>query len=340
MPNIELNIDSDSLLSFCQNRPLDSDFDEVESEKYFLWKDLFWFIKSELANINFQINDKDSFENNSSNPDYSLIRFLLDKHLSSSNSNVIIRNNLNHIEVNKYPFSKFNLSTEINICTSKSYCLNNGNILNNWNDLRNLKPRTISPRFKDNYTLNGWSDLKSLVIPCNSVLICDNYLFSYTGSFENNFSKLIDAFLPNNKKGEFHLVIITSVFYGYDKTKKQNTTKIEKIYKTILNILNEKGFEKAVFTLVEATVEDTHDRHIYTNYQVIKSGHSFNYFNKESRVSLLQSTTLDIISLIAKNDKGLYINQYINFIKYCKSIVEKAKDENIIGAKKCRLFNF
>lgn len=337
MPDIELNIDSDSLLTFCKNRPIDSDNDESESEKYFLWKDLFWFIKSDTCNINLQINEKDNLEQNPSNPDYSLIRFLLDKYLSSS-SNVSIVKNANHIDINKHPFSKLSLTKDNNICTSKSFCINNGSIFTNWNDLRNLKPRTISPKFKDKYTINSWNDLNGLVIPCNSVLICDNYLFSYEASFEDNFSKLINEFLPPNKKIEFHLVIITSVFYGYDKIRKTNTIGLDKIYKRILSILDSKGYNNIITTLVEATIHDTHDRHIYTNYQVLKSGHSFNYFKQDSKVALKQSTTLDIISLIAKNDKGIFIDQYMNFITYCKNILDNASDNNIIGAKRSRFF--
>lgn len=337
MSNIELNLDSDSLLLFCQNKPVDSDDIESLSERYSLWKDFLFFTKSNIPTIRFQINENLKKEEISSNPEYSIILSLLAGFLSG-NKNISLVKNANHIEINKPPFSKYNLTKDTTICPSKSFCINNGDILTQWKNLRINKTRTVSPKFDDKFTLNGWDSLKDLVTPCNSILICDNYLFSYKSSFNDNFSRLIEGFLPTNKKSEFQLVIITSVFYDYDRNNNCNKTEIGDIYKKIRSVLESKGYNKAIVTLVEAMVNETHDRHIYTNYQVLKSGHSFNYFGRESNVLLRQPTTLDIISLIAKNDKGLYIEQYINFIRYCKSIVENAKDDKIFGSKESRLF--
>lgn len=336
---IQLNIDTASLLDFSINRPVPSDDDRSQDNDNSVWKDLFWFIKDENIRINLQINNQQDIEQNTSSPEYALIRFLLDKYLSS-NGNINLSNNVNHIEINKPPFCKLNISSDNAICSSKTYCINRDNlILSNWEWIRKIKSRNVASKFRSDFMLTSWKDLNELVIPCNSLIVCDNYLFRYYRAQFDNFIKLISSFLPANKKIEFQLIIITSLLYKNIDTGVEE--KVDVVYDSIRNLLDRKGYGKSKITLVKATVEDTHDRHIFSNYQIIKSGHSFNYFDSEENVNLRQPTTVDIFPLIAETDvkNQFFIEQYKEFLEHYRRIVSEAKDSDCIGSRECRLFN-
>lgn len=336
---IQLNVDTNSLLGFSKLRPLPSDENEEQDNLLSTWKDFFWFIKNPNLNINLQINNEEDIISNinSGNPDYSLISHMMDKCLSSDNK-INLCKNANNIAINKPPFCKLTLTEDITIKLEKAYCLTNGYVIENWKKYNCYKSRNIGDNSFD-YRLNNWNELSGLVFKCNSLIIADNYIFSYFLAQFNNFSKLIDCFLPEAKESNFQLIILTSQFYK--KRNSETRESLINIYSSIFNLLRNKGFKNIDLSIIKTKIDETHDRHIFSNYHIIKSGHSFNYFDNEENNALHQPTTIDIIPFVQRTDKNkeFTLHQYKSFLEYYNNLISTCTQENKKGSSNSRLFN-
>lgn len=135
-----------------------------------------------------------------------------------------------------------------------------------------------------NSTMRDWSILNSYRIPCNSIILTDNYLLSNDENLENTIS-ILKSLMPQKLSIDFHLTII-----GYDA--KKHFKKIEDSYSMLLKELSTFPY-KVILTIIR---EDHHARLIHTNYTRLFTEKGFALF-KNRRIKPKDETTLSIGSV-------------------------------------------
>ena len=135
----------------------------------------------------------------------------------------------------------------------------------------------------------SWSeiinDYKELIPPSNSIIIIDRYLFNpykkhnidYKNGIRNVYG-ILNELLPNQFKGEFHIMIVFKNGEIGAHTKLIDlVSDLEKIRK---RLINDFGYNIIIEVLTikekfDQTYEDSHDRHIFSNYYSIRASHGF-----------------------------------------------------------------
>ena len=114
---------------------------------------------------------------------------------------------------------------------------------------------------------------------CNAVVIMDKYLFS---NGLDKIKELLDCFVPQNIRAEFHLTILTDQIVknqGYltdediERKLKEKEVKIRKHLSTAHSGIN------PVVEIFRIKGKEFHDRVLLTNYCYITVGAGFNLFN-------------------------------------------------------------
>jgi|GEM_PF-3095996 len=128
-------------------------------------------------------------------------------------------------------------------------------------------------------------DYKELIPPSNAIIIIDRYLFNpnkkhnidYKNGIRNVYG-ILNELLPKQFKGEFHIMIVfKNGEIGTNIKLIDFVSDLEKIRK---RLTNDFGYHiiLEVLTLKEKlnqTYEDSHDRHIFSNYYAIRASHGF-----------------------------------------------------------------
>lgn len=125
--------------------------------------------------------------------------------------------------------------------------------------------------------LVNWNNLNDLRLPCNSLVVVDNYILDKEDDFKNNLVPLIDILLPqklHSTQNKFDIIIITQ-----NKENKDYQKRIDAIENSI-----KRPFLLNISVIILLKKEDNHDRNIFTNYQWFHSGHSFSYFGDKGNV--------------------------------------------------------
>jgi hypothetical protein len=133
-------------------------------------------------------------------------------------------------------------------------------------------------------TMRDWSFLNSYRIPCNSIVITDNYLLSNDENLENTIS-ILKSLMPKKLSIDFHLTII-----GYDA--KKHFKKIEDSYSMLLKELSVFSYN-VVLTIIR---EDHHGRLIHTNYTRFLTEKGFALFSNR-KIKPKDETTLSVGSV-------------------------------------------
>jgi len=166
-----------------------------------------------------------------------------------------------------------------------------------------------------------WGEVSQRLLPFSSLIITDNYMFSNNG---DNIYRCLEAIFKNvGKEGKYYILLQTSTkagspLYGLedDSLKKVLQEKLERITKTFADI----GLKSFEVTIV--INNQYHDRHIFTNAQVLKSSNSFStYFNTDA--------TLDIGSTLSVN-KGKPLLE--KFVKKLNKIKTRLSSRHTIAA--------
>jgi hypothetical protein len=172
---------------------------------------------------------------------------------------------------------------------------------------------------------NNWAKLANHKLPCNALIMTDNYLFHNDKTFESTLSILFNL-MPSELAMDFDLTII-----GYaPKDFKPITSQAERL----LKILQEKYPYKINLSIVR---ENHHGRYIHTNYGRFQSEKGFGLFQNE-KLKPADETTLEYSPI---TEFGLYTtvfevreDELEKCRKYC--IVERVPDKQF-GSKKNRL---
>lgn len=185
-----------------------------------------------------------------------------------------------------------------------------------------LKPSKIS----------NWKNISTFLTPCTDILISDRYILSNNSLLDRNLYQIINAIVKKTK----HLPINIVLFVERDSI--GLGVVLEKVSETIkLNVEEIVGEEPNVtFVLCKKHREPPfHDRLVLTNYRAIKSGDSFNYFNKNGDV-ITRSFGIEIKSLA--ND-WCYVQEMV-IDTFCKELKKDIPYAIVQGDKKSNFFEF
>lgn len=182
---------------------------------------------------------------------------------------------------------------------------------------------------------NSWEQLidDNQMLPCSDIVINDRYLFKDDYALvEYNLGHLLTA-LAHGAKNKLNIVVFTKndalVKFEYN-----NANKI--IKKTIENVTGIKP--NITFVTSNDNSKLPHDRFVITNYRLIRSGDSFNYFNTKGE-KITNGGSLDIDSL-AKYDTYLYANSLIEKLQKSYNDIQRLNKDMILGSKISNFIDF
>jgi hypothetical protein len=198
---------------------------------------------------------------------------------------------------------------------------------------------TIPARDSMHNGKTGWGNLGLPKHNFNSLIICDNYLFDNEVNITNNFIPILDCLFPDNiLEIEFDLTIFSSSFYNLKDKNQVTKSDISQIYQEILKALQiYLNLTNVNLSIIYKKLNAYHDRHIFTNGFIFKSGNSFKYFGENNKPILPSETTLDIHPMAADNGNNTYAELYQPFMNRLKRIVDESKIH--AGSKRNRLFD-
>jgi hypothetical protein len=232
-----------------------------------------------------------------------LMRVLMDQHSQGKIELKILGHDdfINEVKATdpfKTPFAVFLTSfidDELNSTIEDRgyYCLNPGNLsglLPFWDQ---LDKQYIIHKEGD---IKNWHELSQIAHNCHSILIFDSYLFAANNKtgrsgYLETISEFVNKINSCNSAKKIHLLIAIS--------RNEAIKNLDKIKDEIEDSLkaNSSGKEIKV-SVVKLTqkVAAHHDRHIFTNFCILSSGDSLNYFEKENNIAI--DTTLKATSIL------------------------------------------
>ena len=125
--------------------------------------------------------------------------------------------------------------------------------------------------------LKTWDDLSKVIHPVNSLIITDNYVLKSVEDIASNLIPILNALLPKKlSMTSFQLLIVTQSME--EQLLQSRYSYVEDLIQSRLNrpyVIE--------FSLATACIGENHDRYLFTNYFMIRSGNSFNYFNRNGK---------------------------------------------------------
>lgn len=289
-------IDDVFLDDFFKQKPTDieSAGDELE-----IWRDWLRFVRYKTdIDLAVTINTEDLAYNINS----SITRELIDDYLQGGshikiNTKKLERSQAKDLVVNSHKptfIFRNNLpNAEITEEKTGFCCITGASFFEKWQHFFKAKTFSISKNTTQNQ-LSKWSDLfAEYRYPSNAFVIADNYIFSYKPNIKNNLLKILKELLNSAKQvtTEIDLIIIGEGFYK-ERDSDNEDISIDKLHREVTKYLrDELKFYNFNLCIVKAKY---HDRLILSNYFVINSGNSFNYFNYDDVTVLPQNTRLSL----------------------------------------------
>jgi len=150
-----------------------------------------------------------------------------------------------------------------------------------------ISPETIYERAESLFTpqrkainssVNNWDFVKHYKLPCNSILLIDNFILGKDyADIEKDIKSLFNALLPEKlKKSCVHISILTEIPKGQDE--KWANSRKNKIIDLIKKIR-----EYQIEISINYTKNENHDRNLITNYHLFDCGYGFVLYNSERK---------------------------------------------------------
>lgn len=182
----------------------------------------------------------------------------------------------------------------------------------------------------------SWEQLlkDNQLLPCTDIVINDRYLFSNDKSYvEYNLSKLLSA-LANNVKSKINIVVFCLLMKTKDGEIGLHTFGVEKAKEIIKKVLHNVTGIKPNITFVCSFDKEKipHDRFVLTNYRLIRSGDSFNYFDTEGK-RITNGGSLDVDSL-ANHETYIFVESLLEKLQESYNTINKKNNDMIIGDRK------
>lgn len=162
--------------------------------------------------------------------------------------------------------------------------------------------------------LNGWDAiLRNKILPCNAMIIVDNYILNDTKLERENLTKIINALEPLVQKMSvpFHVSILTSLRTDQDKD-----LPVDERWSILKDITEGKNIQVSILKCQAAF----HDRTILTNNLFVGCGGGFNLF-KDNQSS--KTTTINIVCPFLNPHIKWALKGYSNVIEDASGIYNK-----------------
>lgn len=147
--------------------------------------------------------------------------------------------------------------------------------------------------------INTWGDLKQWLTPCSDIIIVDQFLALHEDKLEHNLLPLLETLCNYANNSKVNIVVYslpedpeTHVSPNWDDLVRRIQQRVARTTTLKPNV-----------TVVTATkhILDEHDRSIYTNYRLLASGDSWNYFD-DSWNKVTRGRYLNVFSLVSRNN--------------------------------------
>ena len=172
-------------------------------------------------------------------------------------------------------------------------------------------------------------------LPCNSLCLSDNYIFSEIDNIHLNLIPLFDVLLPEKSDIEFHISIFT-LFYYKNSDNSIEIKDISRIVREGIKKIRPHNF-KFNLSIIRSSPSNYHDRVILTNNSIIQSGSGFGIFINDKvndKLRIRHRTTINrthpitySMANVQNNGSDIYYynfliekmiedyNQFINILK-------------------------
>lgn len=172
----------------------------------------------------------------------------------------------------------------------------------------------------------SWKQLTNdnQMLPTTDIVINDRYLFKQQYEVvEYNLKGLLSA-LANNVRKKINVVVYTL----NSSLKEFGVKKAENIIKDTLE--NTTGIKPQIMFVTSHNKDlIPHDRFIITNYRLLRSGDSFNYFDTKGE-RITYGNTLDVDSL-ANHETYIYVESLLEKLQKTYDSVKRNNNEMIYG---------
>lgn len=182
---------------------------------------------------------------------------------------------------------------------------------------------------------SGWEQINKdkLNLPLSDIIIMDRYIGSQEQLFKYNLFKLVEI-LVRNVRGVVNIVLFAE-HKVYDKVmKKDYTPNWDFLIEQLKNKLEKKTKVNGNVTLVlypPKWPDNPHDRTIFTNYMMYRSGDSFCYYDSAGNL-ITNGKSFDANSL-AKNENFLFAKSFIDDAQSIYNNIKKGYSYLIKGDK-------
>jgi hypothetical protein len=178
--------------------------------------------------------------------------------------------------------------------TNRQLYLNYEELEYRWPHLMHWRVLNVSSNVQDT-DMTSWDSLDEAAVPhvTTGIIVCDRYMLKSKNSRQNVVDLLATLLVKNGT--EKRNIVPVSILLITEKDKVQEGIEMhqESIRKELALRRPTVRFK---LSIVATKIKDYHDRHIFTNYAFIKSGHSLDYFKyRDNQVShVLKNTTFDV----------------------------------------------
>ncbi len=170
-------------------------------------------------------------------------------------------------------------------CESKEICKkvmeDYGVIVINTENMNNFKPlifdQGVALRKDEVSCWNKCLEMKNM-IPCNSLVIVDNYILNETDKIEENLTSIFDVLIPQKIDGRIHFHIAIFTTLCNDRGIPYNSkSRLELVHNILCKIRPGLHF---TISIIKCSKDKFHDRTIITNNLYIGCGGGFDLFKK------------------------------------------------------------
>jgi hypothetical protein len=151
---------------------------------------------------------------------------------------------------------------------------------------------------------NSWNFLEKYRLPCNSIVIADNYIVKKGEELDENLFEILRRLMPKSlNKNEFHLTLIVA-----------EDANVGAVYETLQNFFRDTFEYPMGVNLTILKTSKLHNRDILTAYFWINSDYGFTVFKKEDVVEG-RETQIKVYPLtyIKPNHIGYDVSEKVEF---------------------------
>ena len=187
--------------------------------------------------------------------------------------------------------------------------------------------------------MTGWTSLDPHVMPTTDIIVVDQYLFSDDSIYASNVYRMIARLCKRINNAPVNIVFFTPHEF-YNKSTKCTFTPqwgevLSDIKKSVKAVTGFAPFVTAVFS----SNLGEHDRTIFTNYQYLFSGDTYNYFDSSNNV-VTRGRFLDIKSIAHREHFEAAFNFIQDMNAVLSNVISLRNPDSIKGDKKSLYLDF